>query len=60
MLFRSDQYFRPRPNEREATHLKRGVVRVIPSVWGHIAGGGSNKRDTEFMSSQIEEFLAQG
>ncbi|KAF2640735.1 alpha/beta-hydrolase [Massarina eburnea CBS 473.64] len=55
----TDQYFRPGPNYKESEHLKRGVVKVIPSIWGHIAGGGANPKDTEFIDGQITNFLSQ-
>ncbi|CAI6333722.1 unnamed protein product [Periconia digitata] len=53
----TDQYFRPGPNKREAKSLKNAQVAVIPSVWGHIAGGGSNSTDTQWMDNRISEFL---
>lgn len=53
----TDQYFRPDANEREARLIPSATVKVIPSVWGHIAGGGANKVDTEWMDRTIKEFL---
>jgi homoserine O-acetyltransferase len=55
----TDQYFRPSANEREVKHLRNGEVEVIPSVWGHIAGGGASKRDTEWMDRRIAKFLTE-
>lgn len=52
-----DQYFRPYVNEREAKSLKRAEVAIIPSVWGHIAGGGANTKDVTWMKERIEAFL---
>ncbi|KAJ5223266.1 hypothetical protein N7468_007808 [Penicillium chermesinum] len=56
---RTDQYFRWEANEREVAHLKNGRVEVIPSVWGHLAGGGANQEDNEWMDRKISEFLSQ-
>lgn len=52
-----DQYFRPYANEREAKFSKHAEVEVIPSVWGHIAGGGANPQDVKWMKEKIEAFL---
>jgi homoserine O-acetyltransferase len=53
----TDQYFRPDANEREALMIPDATLKVIPSIWGHIAGGGANKVDTEFMDREIAAFL---
>ena len=53
----TDQYFRPYANQREAKSLKSARVEVVPSVWGHIAGGGANQKDTQWMDKKIESFL---
>ncbi|KAH7406686.1 Alpha/Beta hydrolase protein [Phaeosphaeria sp. MPI-PUGE-AT-0046c] len=53
----TDQYFRPYVNKREAKSLKRAEVAVVPSIWGHIAGGGANPKDVEWMKKKIEAFL---
>jgi homoserine acetyltransferase len=52
-----DQYFRPYVNERESKSLKQAEVAIIPSVWGHIAGGGANPKDVTWMKERIETFL---
>ncbi|KAJ5088965.1 hypothetical protein N7532_007649 [Penicillium argentinense] len=36
----TDQYFRWEASEKEAKLLSNGQLAVIPSVWGHTAGGG--------------------
>lgn len=56
----TDQYFRPYVSEREARSLKAGNLQVVPSIWGHIAGGGANPKDVEWMKSKIDAFLARG
>jgi homoserine O-acetyltransferase len=32
---------------------------VIPSVWGHMAGGGINPEDTRFINAAIDDLLAR-
>lgn len=56
----TDQYFRPKANEREAEYLKGGKVAVVPSVWGHVAGSGANEEDNRWMEREIAEFLKGG
>lgn len=58
MPCRTDQYFRPEPSEREASSMPTATLKIIESIWGHIAGGGANKPDTEWMDRAITEFLA--
>jgi homoserine acetyltransferase len=55
----TDQYFRPDANEREAQMIPFASVEVIPSIWGHIAGGGANPVDTEWMDRTITAFLEE-
>ncbi|PSK43694.1 hypothetical protein B9Z65_7208 [Elsinoe australis] len=58
MPCRTDMYFPPEDSEEEVKHLKRGELKVIESVWGHIAGGGGGaKEDCEFISAQIKRCL---
>ena len=59
MPCRTDQYFTPQPSEREVKALKHGTLAVIPSVWGHIGGGGANPVDTKWMDDQIRDFLKE-
>jgi homoserine O-acetyltransferase len=42
----------------EAGWIPKATLKVMPSIWGHIAGGGSNEADTEWMQQAIAEFLA--
>jgi homoserine O-acetyltransferase len=56
----TDQYFRPYVSEREVKSLKGGRVAVVPSIWGHIAGGGANEKDIRWMEERIAEFLKGG
>ena len=40
-------------------YLKHGKLVVIETIWGHLAGGGANAEDTDFMDKQIAEFLKE-
>jgi homoserine O-acetyltransferase len=53
----TDQYFPPEDGENEVKYLKTGIFAPIPSIWGHMAGGGANEEDTTWMHSKIAEFL---
>lgn len=53
----TDQYFRWEANEKEAKMLKNGRLEVIPSIWGHVAGGGGSKDDTVWMDNTIAKFI---
>ncbi|KAJ7350482.1 Alpha/Beta hydrolase protein [Mycena albidolilacea] len=45
-------------SEEEVKHLKNGELRVIESIWGHIAGGGVvTKDEDEFIQTEIRRFL---
>ncbi|OQV00962.1 hypothetical protein CLAIMM_06392 [Cladophialophora immunda] len=59
MPCRTDQYFPPEDSEIEMKHLRRGRLAVIESVWGHVAGGGLNPEDTEFMNARIAELMKE-
>ncbi|KAH0845851.1 hypothetical protein FOPE_12051 [Fonsecaea pedrosoi] len=59
MPCRTDQYFPPEDSEIEMKHLKHGRLAVIESVWGHVAGGGLNPPDTEFMNARIAELMKE-
>ena len=56
---KTDLYFPPEDNEYEVKHLPNAEFRVIPSIWGHFAGGGINSIDTEFIDRNIKELLAR-
>ncbi|KKY16784.1 putative homoserine acetyltransferase family protein [Diplodia seriata] len=59
MPCRTDLYFPPEDSEEEVKHLKDGKLRVIESVWGHLAGGGGGaKEDNAFIQSNVERLLA--
>ena len=50
-------YFRPEDSEVEVEYLEKGELAVIPTIWGHVAGGGVNEENTKWMSERIEKWL---
>lgn len=58
MPCRTDQYFKWEASEREVQSLQNGELAVIPSIWGHVAGGGGNPEDTRWMDGKIAAFLS--
>ncbi|WP_310474195.1 alpha/beta fold hydrolase [Sandarakinorhabdus sp.] len=59
MPCRSDQYFPPEDSEIEVAHMQNAELRVIPSVWGHMAGGGLNPEDAMFINAALLALLAE-
>lgn len=57
MPSRTDLYFPPADNELEVAQMPNAELRVIPSIWGHMAGSGGNAEDAAWLSSQLEELL---
>lgn len=58
MPSRTDLYFPPEDSEEELKHLKHGQLRVIESVWGHLAGGEwAPQEDQDFIKDEIARFL---
>jgi homoserine O-acetyltransferase len=53
----TDQYFQYKDSELEVELLKDGELAIIPSVWGHAAGGGSHKPDAEWMDKRLKVWL---
>jgi homoserine acetyltransferase len=53
----TDQYFYWGTSEKEARWMPNGQCKIIPSIWGHLAGAGSNGQDVEWLNKQITEFL---
>ena len=60
MPSKTDQYFPPEDGENEAKYLKNGTFDPIPTIWGHIGGGGANPDDVKWMDEKISTFLAEG
>ena len=57
MPSRTDLYFPPQYAEYEATLIPRVKLVEIPSILGHIAGGGINAEDNDFLNRTIKAFL---
>lgn len=57
MPARKDLYFPPEDEEWAVGHMPNAELRVIPGVWGHFAGGGSNPVDTAFIDAAVRELL---
>jgi homoserine O-acetyltransferase len=55
----TDQYFDWRASEKERDMIPDATLQVIPSVWGHLAGAGSNKEDSDWMDGVIDRFLRE-
>ncbi|RSL47241.1 hypothetical protein CEP54_013488 [Fusarium duplospermum] len=59
MPSQTDLYFPPEDSEEEVKHLRFGELKVIESVWGHLAGGEwALKEDNNFVVSAIEKLLS--
>lgn len=54
----TDLYFPVADSEIEVGHMRKAEVRVVPSVYGHYAGGGKDPRDTAFLDANLKELLA--
>lgn len=54
----TDLYFRVADNAAELPHLKHGMLRPIPSIWGHRAGNPlANPEDAAFIRREVRAFL---
>ena len=59
MPCKTDLYFPPEDNELEVGQMPNAELRVIPSIWGHLAGGpGINPEDTRFLDAALKELLS--
>ena len=57
----SDLYFRVADNAAELPYLRHGVLKPIPSIWGHRAGNpnpGLMPKDFAFIKAAVREALA--
>lgn len=58
MPVRTDCYFVLEDSEEEVKHLRHGELRVIESVWGHLAGGGAGtEEDNQFIIKEVSRWL---
>jgi len=53
----TDMYFHIDALEQEARYIPGVQYTVIPSLWGHAAGGGGSVEDAAFIRRTITEFL---
>lgn len=59
MPSRTDLYFTPEDSAYEVSRMPRAELRVIPSIWGHRAGGpASPPEDIAFVEAAVRELLA--
>ena len=58
MAGQTDLYFTPEDIEADAARIPGSRFRVIPSVWGHMAGAGVNAADSRFIEDEIKALLA--
>jgi homoserine O-acetyltransferase len=58
MAGQTDLYFTPEDIEADAARIPGSRFRVIPSVWGHMAGAGVNTADSRFIEDEIKALLA--
>ena len=55
----TDLYFRVADNEAELPYLAQGILRPIPSIWGHRAGNPiANPVDARFIRDAVAQFFA--
>jgi homoserine O-acetyltransferase len=59
MPAKTDLYFPPEDSCIEVSHMKYAELRVIPSIWGHYAGGAANPQDVVFVDQALRELLAK-
>uniref|UniRef100_A0A0W0FGT0 Putative alpha beta hydrolase fold protein n=1 Tax=Moniliophthora roreri TaxID=221103 RepID=A0A0W0FGT0_MONRR len=60
MPCKTDLYFPPEDNDLEVQYMKgKGKFVVIDSIWGHMAGGGSNESDHKFIQDEVKRFFEE-
>ena len=57
MAGQTDLYFPPEDIEADAALIPGARFRVIPSLWGHMAGAGLNAADARFIDGEIKALL---
>jgi homoserine O-acetyltransferase len=58
MAAETDLYFTPADIEAEAHLIPGARFRLIPTIWGHMAGAGLNPIDSQFIEAEIKALLA--
>ncbi|KAI0155575.1 Alpha/Beta hydrolase protein [Pestalotiopsis sp. NC0098] len=59
----TDLYFPPEDSEIEVENMTPGVGKcvILPSIWGHWAGGpGDSKEDVKWLDDRLKAFLKDG
>jgi len=59
MASATDLYFTVEDVKSEAANVPKARFRVIPSLWGHMAGAGLNPADSMFIAEEIRALLAR-
>jgi homoserine O-acetyltransferase len=59
MASQTDLYFTPEDIRFEAGRIPGARFRVIPSLWGHMAGAGLNQADSRFIENEIKALLSE-
>ena len=55
----TDLYFPVGDAKYESAFIKRVSLMPIPSLWGHLAGAGSNAADNAWLNDRIRRFLEE-
>jgi len=58
MASETDLYFTPADIQSDAEHIPGSRFRIIPSLWGHLAGAGLNRADSRFIEDEINSLLS--
>ena len=58
MAGRTDLYFTPEDIEADTSRIAGARFRIIPSLWGHMAGAGLNAEDSQFIQDEIKALFA--
>jgi homoserine O-acetyltransferase len=55
----TDLYFPPQDERWSVGHLRAAELRIVPSLWGHLAGGGDDPQAAAFIDAGLRELLSQ-
>ena len=53
----TDMYFHIDALKNESKLIPNVKLKVIPSLWGHIASAGFAKEDADFIDNEISKFI---
>jgi len=56
----TDLYFPPADSIYEVDRMPNAELQIIPSIWGHYAGGAVNPHDVAFVDSNLKRLLSLG